>query len=179
MSPPASDDDPFALLGLPRRFSIDESRLRAARTRLLAAAHPDRAGGDAGATADAARRSAAINDAFRAISAPVARAETLLRLLGAPSRASEPQSPAFLMEMMELRESLDAAIDADDRERIAAMRDDAAARRADLVSELASALDGAADGGAADLAAARDALGRLRAVERVVARAATALASGE
>ena len=178
MSPPASDDDPFHVLGLKRRFSIDESKLRAAHRHLLAAAHPDRAGLDSATSADAARRSSAINDAYRALAAPLPRAEAILRLEGAPVAKGDSLSPQFLAEMMDVRELLDDAIAARDLDRLAALCRDGEARRAELLDELASSLDRAVDANAADkpalLAAARTTLNHLRYFERLLERAAQA-----
>lgn len=169
-------DDPFALLGLPRTFALDAARLRAAHLRLLSEAHPDRADG-AVAMAEAARRSAALTEAYRALSAPLTRAEALLRLEGA-GKGREAPSPEFLMEALENREALDAAIAEGDATRVGALRAECAARRAallrDLEAHFALALAAPPPARAGLLEGAQRDLAALRYVERMLARAADA-----
>lgn len=178
MSQPASSEghrapamDPFALVGLPRRFGVDEPALRRAALRLLADAHPDRAGTDPVRQAEAARRSAEITAAFRTLASPIARAETLLALAGMRSSSDDAVSPAFLMSMMETREALDEAIARGDAGEVQRVRDEASRERERLVAALAEAFDGS------DPCARREALERarhdlaaLRYVERVLER---------
>lgn len=174
MSPPANEADPFALFGLAKRFSIDEAQAKLAYLRLLAAAHPDRAGSGVLAASEAARSSAAINDAYRSIATPFARAETLLRMHSAVTPPSEALAPTFLVEMMELRESLDEAIASAETTRISDIRRGAEECRAARFTTLASLLDRAVAAPphlAAPLyAEARCALNELRYVERVLDR---------
>jgi len=99
-------DDPFDALGLEPRFDLDEPELLRAWRRRSVDAHPDRAGGED----EARRRAAALNDARRRLEDPESRADALVLRLGGPSREEENGLPAgFLMEIMELRESLEAA----------------------------------------------------------------------
>lgn len=69
--------------------------------RRVATAHPD-AGGD---VADAAR----LNDAYQALLDPLLRSAALLQARHAPSSDERALPAGFLLEMMELRERLDAA----------------------------------------------------------------------
>ncbi|MDZ4832084.1 MAG: Fe-S protein assembly co-chaperone HscB [Phycisphaerae bacterium] len=174
MSPPASEADPFARFGLAKRFSIDETRAKSAYLRLLAAAHPDRASSGVGAASDAARSSAAINDAYRSIATPFARAETLLRMHTVATPPSDALAPSFLVEMMELREALDEAIAGDEAARISDIRHGADECRAARIAALASFLDRAvATPPPLDVplyAEARRTLNELRYVERVLDR---------
>jgi molecular chaperone HscB len=164
-----SVDDPFALLGLPRSFRVDGPTIRAAHLRRIAAVHPDRA---AGAEDELVRRSAELNEARRILLDPVSRAEALLHLAGGASEpASDAMQPAFLMEMLELREAADAALESGDRERVAHLRADAESRRDALLEALARDFD---DGSEASLVAARLRLGALRAIDRLVVRLADA-----
>jgi molecular chaperone HscB len=168
VSPPANErSDPFALLGLPRRFSLDAAALRTAYLRRAAAAHPDRSS-EAGS--DAARRSAELNDAKRVLDDPLLRAEALL----GPGASEAPLPPDFLMEMMELRSGLDEALASGDREQVAALRQGGEAERDRLLAELAELLDPTGSGGLAEPTrhAARSALCRLRYVLRLIDRAA-------
>lgn len=131
--------DPFALLGLPRRFAVDESSLRAAHRRRVAAAHPDRLAGTGGAP-EAVRLTSLLNEALRVLADPVARAEALLRLAGeSPSgEPVKPMAPDFLMAMMELREAADEARIGGDRERIASLLAEAERSRGELLRWLES-----------------------------------------
>ena len=99
--------DHFERLGLPRRFSVDASDLERnylARSREV---HPDFHSGDTDAVEDA---SAALNDAYATLRDPFRRAEHLLLLLGGPSAKDDKSlPPAFLMEMLELREVIETA----------------------------------------------------------------------
>ena len=95
--------DSFERLGLPRRFAIDPGELERnylARSREV---HPDFDTGDEDA-------SAALNEAYSTLCEPFRRAEHLLILSGGPS-ASEDKTlpPAFLMEMLDLRDEIESA----------------------------------------------------------------------
>ncbi len=176
MSPPATDD-PFATLGLPHSFRLDPASLRAAYIRLMETAHPDRATSQLDA-ADRARRAAAINDAQRRLAHPLRRAEAMLQVAGAAGLASAALPPDFLVEAMELREELDEALANRDVDRIASLRAAAVARRDAEIDRLADHLDRVfaenGDARAAAVAAAQDALNRLRYVMRLIDRVADA-----
>lgn len=98
------DDDPFALLGEPRRPLADEARLKARYHELTASLHPDITG-EAG---DFAR----INLAYQTLSDPRARLRALLELEGAAPAARHqavPEEIATLFPVMsENRRKLDA-----------------------------------------------------------------------
>ena len=145
--------------------------------RLLAVAHPDRAGVSVGATANAARMSASINDAYCSIATPINRAETLLRLEVVHPAAQPALSPAFLVEMMELREALDDAIASANSAQVIAIEETARARREALISALAAQLDRAVEEPSPSrlvlFEAARRTLNELRYIERVLERAAS------
>ncbi|KAL8687306.1 MAG: hypothetical protein Q9218_006481 [Villophora microphyllina] len=100
-------------------FHINPSILRREFLQLQARAHPDRHQGADKVKAEAA--SARINDAYRTLLNPLARARYLLSLQGVEmgedeSIAGSPSSPAggdmdagLLMEVMEVREGIEAA----------------------------------------------------------------------
>src|SRR5580693_4485544 len=101
--------DPFAVLGIERRYDIDLGAVEKRHRELSRALHPDRYS-DAGA---AERRltlakAVEVNEAWRAVRDPVARAEALFGLAGiAVGERNEPKpSPALLMEAMDRREAL-------------------------------------------------------------------------
>jgi molecular chaperone HscB len=103
--------DHFQRLGLPRRFSVDAGELERAYLDRSRAVHPDYHLAGSGAELDASlEASAAVNEAYNTLRDPFARAEYLLTLDGEPPAAGAPKlPPAFLMEMLELREQLEAA----------------------------------------------------------------------
>ncbi len=103
----ASTPDPFALFALPPRYALDPAELEQrffAQSREL---HPDRfATAPAAERVAALSRSRALNDAYQVLRKPVARAEYLLGKAGGQIGDNERLSPAFLMEILELREEL-------------------------------------------------------------------------
>lgn len=103
----ASTPDPFALFALPPRYALDQAELEQrffAQNREL---HPDRfATAPAAERVAALSRSRALNDAYQVLRKPVARAEYLLAKVGGQIGDNERLSPAFLMEILELREEL-------------------------------------------------------------------------
>ncbi|MEM7624715.1 MAG: Fe-S protein assembly co-chaperone HscB [Planctomycetota bacterium] len=131
--------DPFALLGLPPRFDLDQAELQ---QRFLAASsenHPDRFT-DPLDQADAAERSAAINHAHQTLADPESRARALLALHGDADEADTDAAlpPALLMEVMEIREEMEQAIAGDDHATLARLRTWAHEKRDEHVAELAS-----------------------------------------
>jgi molecular chaperone HscB len=103
--------DAFERLGLPRRFSVDPAALERAYLDRSRAVHPDfhtqEAGGGLAASEAVA---AAVNEAYATLKDPFRRAEHLLALLGGPAAADlKDIPPAFLMEMMDLRERIEHA----------------------------------------------------------------------
>src|SRR6185295_16454468 len=98
-------NDYFERLGLPRRFSVDAGELERAYLARSRAVHPDYHLASSGAELEASlEASAAANEAYNALRDPFARAEYLLTLDDrAPAGASQ-LPPAFLMEMLEIRE---------------------------------------------------------------------------
>lgn len=116
-----NDDDPFALLGLPRRFDIDRKALQAAYLKRSAQLHPDRFP-DPADQAEAAARAARLNTARDVLADDEHRADALLQLLGGPSREDDKTLPdGFLVEIMEARQDMETAIasgEPDQRKRV-------------------------------------------------------------
>ncbi len=100
--------DPFALFALPRRMTLSRAEIDAAFLRLSRECHPDRfAGAPEEERAGVQRRSAAVNDAYRVLRDPAARAECLLSLEGVARPTGDAKCPADLLaEVFELRESV-------------------------------------------------------------------------
>ncbi|MFO0376674.1 MAG: iron-sulfur cluster co-chaperone HscB C-terminal domain-containing protein [bacterium] len=137
-APGIPSNDPFALLGLPARFSLpaaDVQRVYLEKVRAL--------GG-----ADDEPRAAALNTAKSRLMDPEQRALALLaRIQPAPAAGAPPDSAAdralpegFLMTMMETREQLDAAQQAGDRAAIDAWLTWAESQRAGHMSAVAELL---------------------------------------
>lgn len=104
--------DPFEILGIEPRFSIDVRAVEARHRELSRALHPDRyASAPAAERRMALSRAIEVNEAWRAVKNPIKRAEALLRRLGVASgEMAEPNpSTELLMEMMEAREELSEA----------------------------------------------------------------------
>ncbi len=104
-------EDHFHRLGLPRRFGVDPGELERAYLARSRAVHPDYhlAGSSADLNASL-ELSAALNEAYNTLRDSFARAEHLLSLEGGPSAAEHKQMPpAFLAEMLDAREEIEAA----------------------------------------------------------------------
>ena len=155
----------FDLFGLPARFEIDAAVLDRAYRALQSDVHPDRHA--AGSDADkrlALQASARVNEAYRTLRDPVARAEYLLHLRGVDVRTETDSalSVAFLTEQLERREDAEEAADAQDEPRLAALVDAVRADAARLQTEVGAALD------AGDLERGRRRVRELRFLTRLV-----------
>ena len=95
----------YERLGLPGRFAVDPAALERAYLERSREVHPDYHVASGGRDETA---SAALNEAYTTLRDPFRRAEYLLQLGDAPP-VVVPQSPAFLMQAMELRERLEDA----------------------------------------------------------------------
>ena len=103
--------DHFERLGLPRRFSLDSTALEAAYLDRSRAVHPDfHHTGSGGEQAASEALTAAVNEAYTTLKDPFRRAEHLLSIMNGPSATDVKDiPPAFLMEMMDLREEVERA----------------------------------------------------------------------
>lgn len=143
------DADDFELFGLPRRHALDLRALDERWKALQAEVHPDRhASGGAAAQRLAMQWSVRVNEAYRRLKDPVARAAYLCALHGAAvdvhDNTAMPQD--FLVQQMQWREALD---DAQALRDIEALADDVAAERRRRLAELAATLDQRRDWAAA------------------------------
>lgn len=99
----------FEIFNLPPGFDVDQALLTARYRELQRTVHPDKyAHASAQDRRLAVAAAADINEAFRTLKEPVARALYLLRLKGVAvdGETARQVSPDFLMEQMELREAL-------------------------------------------------------------------------
>jgi molecular chaperone HscB len=138
-------DSDFALFGLPERFAIDLARLDAKWKQLQGAAHPDRFATETAAAQRVAMQWAIrINEAYRRLKDPLARAAYLCTLHGVDLGAeNNPAMPAaFLMQQMEWR---DALSEADSLDAVDALSDEVMASRNATLKSLQSKIDDAAE----------------------------------
>ena len=172
--------DPFAILGLAPRFDLDPAAVRSAYRTRAAGLHPDRVGrpgADPAERLGLARAVAELGEAQRILLDPVRRGEALLESLGGRPAAGPPAGE-FLVEMMELREAIDAA--GGDRAALEAIRFAIEDRLGEARGRLATVLSDLSEREAADRAGglriAADTLGELRYLERLRLAAGAALA---
>ena len=141
--PARAGETHFDVLGVPRTFVLEARELEQRYKALSRKLHPDRF-----VTAPAAtrmlslRRATDLNQAYKTLKDPVRRAEYLLGLVGVDVGREDgggpKAAPAFLMEIMELREGLLEAREAKDAVRVGAMTTDVRARTAAALAEVAA-----------------------------------------
>jgi len=135
----------FALFGLPERFAIDLAQLDAKWKQLQGAAHPDRFATETAAAQRVAMQWAIrINEAWRRLKDPLARAAYLCSLHGVDIEAESNTSMpgAFLMQQMEWRDALSEAASLDAVEALSA---EVTATRNATLQTLQAQIDTAAD----------------------------------
>ncbi len=105
-------DDPFTLLGAPRKYDLDLDVVEKSHRELSRALHPDKfASAGASERKAALDKAADVNEAWRVVRDPIRRAEALFALAGVIVAETNQAStisvpPQFLMQMMEAREDL-------------------------------------------------------------------------
>lgn len=133
----ARDTDPYELLGLRRAFHLDAQDVERAYLTRIASLHPDRET-DPILQAERAREAALVNHARQALLDPEARANTLLALLGGPSKEDDNSLPdGFLMDILNVRQELEEARmsgDPAERARLEAWARDARAKHIESIS---------------------------------------------
>ncbi|QDU33135.1 hypothetical protein KS4_11780 [Poriferisphaera corsica] len=103
--------DPYELLGIERTFEIDPDLLQKRYVALSAQHHPDKFV-DPIEQMDAAEMSSSINTAFQSLKDDELRANVLLELMGGPTKEQDKSlPPTLLMEMMEVREEMEEAVE--------------------------------------------------------------------
>jgi molecular chaperone HscB len=169
-APARAGGDPFALLGLLPAYDVDLEALERAFFERSKALHPDRfASAPAAERVAALSRSRALNDAYQLIKKPVARAEYLLERAGVTIGDNERLEPAFLMEILELREELAEARAAGELARVEALQRAMKARRTEALDVLPGLF------AAGDFAAIKHRLIALRYIHRYLEECNTAL----
>ncbi|HYG54250.1 MAG TPA: Fe-S protein assembly co-chaperone HscB [Burkholderiales bacterium] len=150
-----SSSSHFELFGLPPSYVLDKDRLEAAYRDIQSRVHPDRFA-HAG---DAERRASLqwttrVNEAYRTLKDPVQRGKHLLELHGVDvAFETNTQMPTeFLMQQLELREELDAAIQKKDAAALDAMRARLVSQKEMIQEEIGESIDAKKDyAGAAEL----------------------------
>ncbi|MGD8858610.1 MAG: Fe-S protein assembly co-chaperone HscB [Myxococcales bacterium] len=160
--------DPFATLGLPRRYDMDRGELEARYRELQKALHPDRhAGASASQRAMNMGKAVEVNDAYRVLKDDLRRAEALLvalggSLAGGGADDAGAADPEFLMEVMELREGLGEAKAEKDMTRVRELADQVGAMQGQAREALVKAFDAAESGDDAAVKKAAALVGRLK-----------------
>jgi molecular chaperone HscB len=131
--------DPFAILGFGRKYDIDLGAAERRHRELSRALHPDRyAGAGAAERKLTLAKAIEVNEAWRIVRDPIARAEALFTLAGVmvgEDREPKP-SPALLMEAMDRREALAEAKANQDLAAIERLAGEVDARRTEVEGEL-------------------------------------------
>ena len=133
----------FALFGLPERFALDAAQLDAKWKALQGAAHPDRFATETAAAQRVAMQWAIrINEAYRRLKNPLARAAYLCGLHGmeVDAESNTAMPTAFLMQQMEWRDQLSEANDLDE---VDTLSDEVIASRKATLRALEAQIDGA------------------------------------
>ena len=134
----------FELFGLPERYRFDAASLDRAYRALQSEVHPDRFARAGEAEQRLALQSSArVNEAYRALRDPVARAEYLLSLHGVEAFAETDTALPFefLDRQLERREAAEAALRARNATQLGALADEVRADAQTLEQRLAARLD--------------------------------------
>jgi len=134
-------DDDFVLFGMPAQFALDAPQLDAQWKALQGATHPDRFATEGAAAQRLAMQWAIrVNEAYRRLKDPLQRAAYLCTLHGidVEAHSNTAMPPAFLMQQMEWRESLE---EASGLEAVESLADDVTAARRRMLDDIARRID--------------------------------------
>ena len=130
----------FELFGLPVSYEVDQSTLAEHYRQLQRTVHPDKfANASDQDRRLSVQRAAQINEAFQTLKSPIRRARYMLEMRGVEfdDQRDTAMDPAFLMEQMELRESLAEIPHSDEGLlKLGSLQDDIQARVKQLTAEL-------------------------------------------
>ena len=138
----------FALFGLPQRFNLDSDALDTAWRTVAAEVHPDRYAHEGEAQQRVAlMMSTRVNEAYRTLKSPLARARYLLSLAGVDTQEeSNTSMPVdFLMAQIEWREAIEDAQSARDTDALDQLLTQLRQETLALETELETALDQSGD----------------------------------
>jgi molecular chaperone HscB len=158
----------FELFGLEPGFELDLDNIAARYRDLQRAVHPDKfANASDQERLLSVQQAAQINEAYQTLKSPLSRARYLLELQGiALDDSDTTMDPMFLMEQMELRESLSEVRDKPDPfAALMSLRDAIEGKEQGLIASLAGAF---ATGEQAALEGARDTVRKLQFMEKLL-----------
>lgn len=160
--------DAFDLLGLAPDYDLAPEAIHLAWLDRSGVLHPDRATGGADHTRKLALLSR-LNQARSDLADPARRAEVLLARLGGPPKEQDKSLPeGFLMEMLEVREQLEAAVGASDHSAIVAWEAWANGQREDYQARVREKFAAASAGGRDLLSEIRAELNAWRYIDRMI-----------
>jgi molecular chaperone HscB len=140
--------DPFATLGIARRYDVDLEALEKTHRELSRALHPDKyVGAGASERRESLSKAVLVNESWRVVRDPVRRAEALFSLSGiAVGETNEPKPEVgLLMDMMEQREALAEAKAKKDLDAVKQMARAIEGRAAETERALAAGFAGESD----------------------------------
>ncbi|MFI4897341.1 MAG: iron-sulfur cluster co-chaperone HscB C-terminal domain-containing protein [Phycisphaerales bacterium JB059] len=169
MTTTPQSSDPFDVLGLAPSFDLTHQEVERAYLAQAAGLHPDLGGASVGSD-DLERETARLNAARATLRDAERRAGALLARLGGPSASEDRSLPdGFLMEILEIRERVEAAAGSGDPEQIARWEAWAAEERARYTREVSARFAQLGETpDASDLGAIRTQLNAWRYIERLI-----------
>lgn len=145
---------------------MDESALRQVFLKASAEHHPDRFV-DPIEQAEAVETMSQLTDSYRVLSDPELRARSLLALSGLElAEDKDKLPPDLLMEVMEVREEMESAIESGDQAELDRLRSWAIDQRVGYLDKLAALFDSELD--ASKVSAVREQLNALRYMQRML-----------
>lgn len=169
------DHDPFEIFGLEVAYPIDAANLKRLLLRFTRIVHPDFfANAPAEQRVLAESASATLNSAHELLADDAARADWLVRHLRGPDELTERSMPqAFLMEVLDWNEALEAAREAragsPERAAIERLSAELGLRRRELFESIARGLEPLPPAGSAKLVALRKELNAARYLDKTLA----------
>jgi molecular chaperone HscB len=157
----------YELFGLPARYALNREQLDSAYRELQNTVHPDRFAAKPESEQRVAMQWATqVNEAYQTLKHPVNRGVYLLKLQGieALDAGNTRMAPAFLMQQMEWRETIDEARNAKNVASVDALSDDLRAAHRRIETRLAELLDSEHD-----FAAATETVRQLRFMDKLIA----------
>jgi molecular chaperone HscB len=157
----------FALFGLPATYALNREQLDTAYRELQNTVHPDRFAAQSEAEQRVAMQWATrANEAYRTLKHPVDRGVYLLQLQGidALDAHNTQMAPAFLMQQMEWRESIDDARTAKSVDALDVLTDELRLTHRRIETQLVDLLDAKQD-----FEGAREAVRQLRFMDKLIA----------
>ena len=129
----------FDLFNLPVQFSLDNEQLSLNYKKLIAQYHPDKVAAKSDfEKKQAVMMAATINKAFQTLRHPLDRASFMLKLKGleTESQIDTQFSPAFLMQQMEWRETLEDNIAQNNQTALSALYEEVVVVYQDTLAQL-------------------------------------------